>query len=369
VGWVTARRRAFDVALLLVVPVLLDVFLLVLQLLRNSYSFDLRLAYIPAAEDVLRGASPYPGLHDAALAGEHAYVYPPLLAFLVTPFTLLPAPAASVVAVLLLVAALGATLHLLGVRDWRCYGALLAWGPVFDGLQVASVSVALALLVALAWRFRERGLASGSVVGLVVALKLFLWPLAVWSFATGRLRAALGAIAVAALAIFVPWGAVGFAGLTEYPALLRKLAALEQHEGFSLVSAFASVGASTAAARALALALGLALLLGCARAGRRGADARAFVLALAAALALTPIAWQHYFVVLAVPLAVVRPRFSAAWLIPVVGWVGYVARDEPLARSATVLAAAGLVVLLVRLTGERDRRPARTVALRSEGAA
>ena len=34
-----------------------------------------------------------------------------------------------------------------------------------------------------------------------------------------------------------------------------------------------------------------------------------------------PIVWLHYLVVLLVPLAIARPRFSAIWLLPVLLWV------------------------------------------------
>jgi hypothetical protein len=31
---------------------------------------------------------------------------------------------------------------------------------------------------------------------------------------------------------------------------------------------------------------------------------------------LTPISWLHYFVLLAVPIAIARPRFALLWLVP-----------------------------------------------------
>ena len=38
-------------------------------------------------------------------------------------------------------------------------------------------------------------------------------------------------------------------------------------------------------------------------------------------MALTPIVWQHYILLLLAPLAVVRPRFSPIWLLPILLWV------------------------------------------------
>ena len=54
---------------------------------------------------------------------------------------------------------------------------------------------------------------------------------------------------------------------------------------------------------------------------RRDDDARSFTCAVAATLALSPIVWLHYLVVLLVPMAILRPRFSVLWLLPVLLWV------------------------------------------------
>ena len=49
---------------------------------------------------------------------------------------------------------------------------------------------------------------------------------------------------------------------------------------------------------------------------RRGDDRSAFILAIAASLALTPIVWLHYFALLLVPVAVSRPRLGVVWFVP-----------------------------------------------------
>jgi hypothetical protein len=61
------------------------------------------------------------------------------------------------------------------------------------------------------------------------------------------------------------------------------------------------------------VAVGVVLLVVC---WRRAS----FGLAVAAALALSPIVWLDYFAVAAVPLAVVRPRLSAVWFAPLATW-------------------------------------------------
>jgi hypothetical protein len=68
--------------------------------------------------------------------------------------------------------------------------------------------------------------------------------------------------------------------------------------------------------------VGGALLAAAIYFGRRVVDdERSFVAANGAALLHTPVARLHNYVLLAVPLAIARPRFSALWLLPIVLWV------------------------------------------------
>ena len=57
---------------------------------------------------------------------------------------------------------------------------------------------------------------------------------------------------------------------------------------------------------------------------RRGglrADGYGFLLATLSVLAFSPIVWIHYLALLLVPVAVLRPRLSVAWLVPCLMWV------------------------------------------------
>ena len=72
------------------------------------------------------------------------------------PLTALPPEAADWVATAFVLAALVGALWTLGVRDWRVYGVTLLWPPVIDAYQTANVTLPLALLVALIWRYRDR---------------------------------------------------------------------------------------------------------------------------------------------------------------------------------------------------------------------
>jgi hypothetical protein len=248
-------------------------------------------------------------------------VYPPLLAYVLIPFTLLPETVAAVLAVVGAAAILGATLAILGVRDLRCYGAALLWAPTVNALHMASSSVLVVLAAALAWRYRATVWPLAAAVGLGIATKIILWPLLVWTLATRRFRPTVLAVLVGGGVTLTLWALLAFEGLERYPALLRRLAELEAEDSYSLVGAFSALGAGDAGARAISIAVGVGLLALCVVYARRGDDSRSFTAALAAALAFSPIVWLHYFVLLLVPLAIARPRFSAVWLLPLLLWL------------------------------------------------
>jgi len=128
--------------------------------------------------------------------------------------------------------------------------------------------------------------------------------------------ATVGAIVLAVAAVLESWAALGFEDLARYPDLLRRLAELEADESYSLTGVAGVFGLERTAGTVLSMVLGCGLLAGCVAYAGRGDDLRSFASAIAASLAFTPILWQHYLVLLAVP----RPRFSVVWVLPVVLW-------------------------------------------------
>ena len=286
----------------------------------NRYAFDFHGALWQSARDVLDGRNPYPPATAAGVAPGDRFVYPPPVAFLLLPLGALPFPLAAGIITVVLLAAIAATLAVLGVRDWRCYGAAYLSITVLHDVRLGALTPLLALGLALTWRWRDQ-LRATIPLALIVVAKLFLWPLGVWLLATGRLRIAWRAAALAVGASALGWAAIGFAGLTDYPKLLRVLADGEQDRGYSLVSGALALGLGPSAARAVAVAIGAGLLALCWREGRRGLDERSLVLALAAALAFSPIVWLHYFVLLLVPIAIARRTFGTIWLIPALFWI------------------------------------------------
>src|SRR6185437_3225135 len=233
---------------------------LVTAALGGRFALDFRHAFLPAAHAVLHGASPYSPVGSRALAEGTAFLYPPLSAYLLAPFTLLPPLAAEIVAVVLIVAAVPATLLVLGVRDWRCHAIAFLWWPTIIGIQSGNLTLPMLLGVALVWRYRDRRWAVALAAGLVVALKLFFWPLLVWLVATRRYRTAALAAATSAVLVLVPWAGIGFAGLRGYPHLLSSVSSSEGPRSYSVAALLHAMLPSWTAATALGTLLGAGLL-------------------------------------------------------------------------------------------------------------
>jgi hypothetical protein len=287
--------------------------------LSHKFALDFHHAFLPAAHSVWHGVSPYSDVGSRALAAGTAFIYPPLAAYLLVPFTVLPPLVAELLATALVVLTVPATLLVLGVRDWRCYAIAFLWWPTIIGIQTANVTLPMILGVALAWRYRDR-MGGVLAVAFVVALKLFFWPLLVWLVATRRYRSAALSAVGAGLLVIVPWAGIGFAGLHAYPHMLARISHDEGPRSFSVAALFHTVVPSWGAASVLGAAAGLALLGVVFVLGRRGRDRDAFALALVAILVLTPLVEMHYFALLLVVVALYRRRLDIAWLLPLLMW-------------------------------------------------
>lgn len=301
--------------------------LLILIVARYWVGVHLGFDYRPlweASRHLFHGASVYPAPHAAALHDEQQFVYPPLAALLAAPLAVFPfGVAAALLAVIQLVATIG-TLRVLQVRDWRCYGVTLLWFPVIQNMLIGSITSLLALGLALAWRYRDDRQVAAPISAVVVATKVFLWPMLLWLAATRRWRTAVWAVMLAVVGVALSWAVIGFGGLTSYPRLLDELSRLEAWKSYSAVAFGLLLGLSTNAARVLAIVAGTATLGGVLLVGRQRdaeADRRAFVLAIAAAFLFSPIVWTHYLALLVVPIAISRRTLSPLWFAPLAMWL------------------------------------------------
>ena len=150
-----------------------------------------------------------------------------------------------------------------------------------------------------------------------------------------------------------------------------ELTAAQQDGSYSLAALADQLDVATAFARAVSIALAALLLLLAFRAARepgredRMRDRRSFTLALAAALTLTPVVWNHYLLLLFVPVAIARPRLSGLWGVPFAANCLYVFDSygpKPTGLPPR-LAIAAIVVVTIVLSIDAQARP-RSNALR-----
>src|SRR5438105_3628553 len=186
-------RSPLDLTAFLALPLLL-VGVFTVGVVGHQFAFDFH-TFWNAARQVLDGRSPYPRAGAIAAAPSTSadyqfFVYPPPFVLALAPLAAVPFAVAASLYTIGLIACVVAALRLLGVEDWRCYGLTFATVPVLSSLRLGEVTPVLLLLVALAWRYRDRWPAAGAAGGGAVVLKLVLWPLVRWLPVTPRWKAA-----------------------------------------------------------------------------------------------------------------------------------------------------------------------------------
>ena len=205
-------------------------------------------------------------------------------------------------------------LRVCGVRDWRVIVVALCSPPVLYGLAYANVSLLVTLALALAWAWRDRHRRVAIVVGVVVATRLFLWPLLVWLLITGRRHAAFEGVLTAFVVTAIGWAAVEFRRIGDFMNVVRDNASEYVDDGVSVAALAANLGLSADAATVVATCAGLgALVLAW---SSRDDDLESFAWVVAAAVFASPVVWGHYHALFLVPLALSTPKLSRWWLLP-----------------------------------------------------
>lgn len=322
-----------------------------------------------ASRTVLHGGNPYPAVASLPHVADRwfaPFVYPPVAAFLLVPVAVLPFLFAKIVFFALNLVAVVVALRLLQVRDWRCYSLAFASPALLEAAGIGTISIPLLVLVAAAWRYRDRVVACGLLVACAITAKLFLWPLWFWLVRTRRYRAAALALVSSLAAVVASWSAIGFAGLREYPMLLARMTGLEGPHSFSPYALARAFGAGDAHAGRATTVLGLIALVVALRLVRD--DRRSLAALIGVSFVATPILWPHYLVLLFVPIALTAPSFSPLWLAPVALWldVGAWSNGNPLRIGFELAVCAAVVWAAVRRSLPPGQRAAfGTTRLRS----
>lgn len=225
-------------------------------------------------------------------------------------------------------------------------------------IAIGNATVLVILLVAVLWRWRDRAWIAGAALIAAIAVKLFVAPLIVWLVATRRYRAAAITAVGAPAAILAAWAAIGFAGISRYASILSANDKIFSPTGPYLQSLLLQLNVSSHVAVGAGIVAAAALLAAAWFAG----DLGGFTLAACAAILLAPVAWIGYSGLLVVPLAVVWPRWSRAWLLLLGTYVSWYHSPLPYRSPGlsvcTLLLVAAIVVAVLR--GNAQPRPAKS---------
>jgi hypothetical protein len=292
-----------------VIPIMALVTMFSINWTGGPLAGDFHYELYPEAKLLLHGQNPFPPVDWDPTAASNL-IWPPVAAYLVAPLTIFSPGVADILIVLVGLACFAAALWLVGVRDWRIFGVVALWPEVVSEMRVSHLTPVVALLVAAAWRYRDVRGASGLCVGFAVAVKFFVWPMALWLAVIRRTREAALAALIAGVSLLL---VLPYISLSEYSRLLGRLGRAFDQDSYTIYGLLVQAGASTTVAHAATIVTGAILLAGVWR-------YQSFALAIAAALVLSPIVWLDYFALAAIPLALARPRLSAIWFLPIATW-------------------------------------------------
>lgn len=209
---------------------------------------------------------------------------------------------------------------------------LLAWYPFHKEIVLGQLSSLVLLLLCGSWLAvrRQRSGLAGVLLGLAIAVKPVPWPLLVVLVVRKEWRAAAGAVGALAIVGLLTVGVLGVDRLLAYQDGLRGVGELHRAEAQNMslttvgwrvfqgtrstiltaISAPPLVDFETGA-RALSVALPLAVLgVAVVAAWRHRRLDLALGMMLCVSLLISPIAWDHYLVLAAFPIALLVGRIG-----------------------------------------------------------
>jgi hypothetical protein len=332
---------------------------LILSVAGKTLGYDFE-AYWTGARRLVNGER----LYDPAVSvagGFAIYLYPPPFALAVAPLLLLPEAVARVVWVVAMALCLPLGTALMPVRRnvrWAvvCLGAL-SW-PFLYSVKLGQVGPLLFLLFAAAWRWRDRPTPFGVSIAAGALVKVQPAILVLWAAATGRWRAAGVVVAVAAAAAAIVTVFTGLGVWADYIALLGRVSsAVTTPHNCSPGAALYQAGLSETAAgigqwASMALTAAALLLI-----WRRGRSEVGLMGAVVASQLLTPLLWDHYALLLLLPVAWLMER-GRTWaaVIPPLGWIALydTGGNWPATASIPLTFFAVLAALLFEAYRERE---------------
>jgi len=264
------------------------------------------LAYHAAASRVLAGQPAYDTSFEAA-GGFGLFYYPPTFIPLILVFGLLPAGAATWAWIGLLLVAFAAGVAVLPVsRTVRWLVVLLAglsW-PFLYAIKLGQVGPLLFLLMAMGWRWIDRGPVLGATGALGAAIKIQPGLVLAWALLTRRWSAVItGAAVLVGLAVLATLVA-GVGAWTDFLALITRVSdPITTPHNFTPGAVAFQLGAPREVAVIVQYAAMAAAVLAVVVTALRLGAVPSYLVAVIASPLLSPILWDHYALLLLLPVA------------------------------------------------------------------
>lgn len=302
----TTRSRASRIAIVVAAIVAFEVIGLALVSLgvKNlGYDFE---AYLRAASRIRAGEP----LYDLSVnvAGAFAiFLYPPPFGLAFAPFAFASRAFGLWQWESLLVASLVTSIAILPVQArirWILLAlAVINW-PVLYSILLGQVGVILLLLFAVGWRWMDRPVVLGLSMASGALIKVQPVILLAWAAATGRWRALVVALATLAIAALVATVAFGPGVWADYLALLGRVnSSVTTPNGFSVGAILYQNGVAEATARAIQTMTTIAVVVVVVVAILRSSAEVSYLTTAVASQILSPLVWDHYAVILILPVA------------------------------------------------------------------
>jgi hypothetical protein len=334
----------------------------------STLGYDFR-AYDHAAARLLHGERLYDPAVDVA-GGFAIYLYPPPFALAIVPLSVIGGTAAVWIWTACLVAAFVVGVAVLPVPALVRWLVLLLgaldW-PFLYSLKLGQVGPILFLLFAIGWRALDRPATLGATIGLGTLVKLQPGLLVVWAALTARWRAIGVAAAVVAVASLVTLAVGGLQPWLDYPALLGRVASpLTTPHNFTPGAVAYQMGASVEVAGTLQAVASILALAAVIVAARRATAEAAYLVTVVASQLLSPLLWDHYAMLLLLPVAWLLAR-GAWWAVAIPLATSILAIGVAPAAVYPAVFAASLVAPLA--LGWRRNGAAAAAGTRPAGAA
>jgi hypothetical protein len=325
---------------------------------RDTFAFDF-LAYHEAAERVLAGERLYDTSFEQT-GGFGLFYYPPPFILAILPLALIDGSAASVVWLGVLLAAFFGAIVLLPVRPSVKWLVVLLAGlswPVAYTFKLGQVGPLLMLAFAVGWRWTSSPTALGASAAIGALVKVQPGLVLLWAALTRRWRAVAIGVGVVLVASVAATVVVGVGAWPDYVQLLRQVSdPITTPHNFTPGAVAYQVGAPAAIGAVIQAAVAVAVVAAWLVSVRWATSEASFLVTLVASQLLSPVLWDHYAVLLLLPVAWLLQR--GHWWAVAVPLAVALGVPAPPAVYPTLFAAVLVAVLVVGASERRAGAPA-----------